>query len=312
MEKSFSALTRQELSRLKFGSNKQILAEGASILFSIGSIKLSIGGISVEAISESEEVAIRLCSIIGRLYGCTPEIKMIEKSQPKRHKAYSVEISPKSQEGKLLFDSGFLEGSTEDYSFGEIKKELFEGEGCLEAATRGAFLGCGVLCDPEKTYRLELVLSSESLTSILFEKLSGVGFGVKLQSRNEKSILYVKQIEAISEMLIFIGAPNVMLEVENIHVYKDVKNNLNRGNNCFIANTGKTIDASQRQLEDIEYLQNNGIVLTDALFEAAQLRINNPESSLKELSEISGTVSKSALNKRFIKIHGLREENENK
>ncbi len=117
--------------------------------------------------------------------------------------------------------------------------------------------------------------------------------------------MYIKQIENISDILILIGARNVMLDIENIRVYKDVKNRINRSDNCIIGNMGKTITAAQRQLADILIVQKTGIRLSSSLREACELRQNHPEASLAELAVLSETATKSALNKRFIKLHEM-------
>ena len=103
------------------------------------------------------------------------------------------------------------------------------------------------------------------------------------------------------------GAASAMLQLETISVDKAMKNKTNRTNNCIIANIDRTVTAAQRQIEDINALYKANVKLSKTLKEACELRLNNPEASLLELAEISGDTTKSALNKRFIKIRELRE-----
>ena len=307
MEKSFTTITRLELSRHKFTSKPQLLAELAAFAFSSGNIKLGRGTLSLQLISETEEVILRIVSIIKRLYNSLPEIKAIEKNQPKRHMVFMLEITPESPEGQLLFEIGLLEGVCEDYSFGTINKKVFEPEGCFEAALRGAFLGCGVLCDPKKSYRLEFVLSHDEFNSFLYESLIERGILAKKTERKGNNIIYIEQIEFVSDSLIMMGAASAMLQLETISVDKAMKNKTNRTNNCIIANIDRTVTAAQRQIEDNNALYKANVKLSKTLKEACELRLNNPEASLLELAEISGDTTKSALNKRFIKIRELRE-----
>lgn len=305
MEKSYSALTRKELVKVKPANRKQALAELAAIALSAGNIHFGKNRFLLEISSETEEVAVRTAFLIKMLYSAESEIRATEKTQPKKHTCFSLEISPSKKEGKLLFDMGLLSGTPEDYSFSEVKTEIFDG--CFEAVLRGTFLGCGVLCDPNKEYRLEFVMSNDFLAQTVFEGLEQANISAKLMVRNERNVVYIKRMENVSDVLILAGATGVMMEIENVRVYKEVKNSLNRTGNCFVGNMGKTLTAAQRQVEDINTLFSYKIPLSDALREAAELRLENPDASLKQLEEISG-ISKSALNKRYIKIRELREE----
>ncbi len=306
MERSYTALTRAELAKVKLQNDAQTLAELAAFAYASGNIRLGRGKLALEIFSESEEIILRMALSLSRLYSHAPEIRAVERTQPKKHTEFMTEIAPGTPEGKLLFDIGLLTGTPSDYSFGDINKEVFEAD--ISAALRGAFLACGVLCDPKKSYHMEFVISNGEFASFLFDALDGQGFSVKMLRRNDRNVIYIKQIDSVSDILISIGASQVMLDVENVHVSKEVKNRLNRSGNCIFGNINKTVTASQRQLAEIEALARAGVKLSDTLAEACDLRTAHPESSLSELSEISGTVSKSALNKRFIKIHELYNE----
>ncbi len=310
MEKSFTTVTRLELSKRKFTKENHLLAELAAFSFSSGSIKLGRGALSLQLTSENEEIILRIASIIKRLYKNQPEIRAVEKNQPKKHTVFTIDIVPGSPEGQLLFEIGLLEGTDEDYSFGTINKKVFELDGCFESALRGAFLGCGVLCDPEKSYRLEFVLSHEEFSEFLFEKLIEMGIVAKNIQRRERNVIYIEQIEYVSDTLILMGATNAMMQIENISVNKAVKNKMNRSGNCIVANIDKAVTAAQKQIDDINVLLKANVKFSKSLKEACDLRLNNPEASLAELAQISGKTTKSALNKRFIKIRQMREEME--
>ncbi len=308
MEKSFTTITRLELAKVRFNKDFQLLAELAGFSFSSGNIKLGRGSLSLELFSENEEIILRIASMLKRLYSCFVQIRAVEKNQPKRHTVYLIEIAPETPEGQLLFEIGLLEGAAEEYSFGTINEKIFTFDGCFEAALRGAFLGCGVLCDPYKTYQLEFVLSHDEFAEYLHQSLIEHDIQAKLVKRNERNVIYIKQMESIADVLILTGAANTMLEFENVRVNKEVKNNLNRSGNCLVANIGKAADAAQKQIEDINVLLSAGVKLSNTMLETCELRLNHPEASLTELAQISGNTTKSALNKRFIKLRKMREE----
>jgi DNA-binding protein WhiA len=76
------------------------------------------------------------------------------------------------------------------------------------------------------------------------------------------------------------------------------------------ANSNKSVDAAQKQIEYIRKLEQSGILKTlpPSLREAAELRMEHPESTLSELSEISGNISKSGINHRMRRIKELAEK----
>lgn len=306
MEKSFSALTRSELAKVRFGKERHLLAELAAFTFCSGTLKLGRGKVSLVLSSEAEDVILRAASMIRKLYDREPFIRAVEKRQPKKHTVYSFEIAPDQPEGALLFNIGLLTGSPGEIGFGDMDPRVFCQPGCFEAALRGAFLGCGVLCDPNKAYQLEFVLSNETFADYLLTSMRENGITAKKTERGEKQVLYVKQVEDINKILILSGATGAMLETENVRTLKDVKNQLNRSDNCMIGNMGKTISAAGRQTEDIQALYAAGVPLTEPLKQACELRLAHPDASLAELAEF-GDTTKSALNKRFIKLRELRE-----
>ena len=102
-----------------------------------------------------------------------------------------------------------------------------------------------------------------------------------------------------------------MLKFEDIRVFKDVRNNINRIVNCETANLNKTINASIKQVNNIQYIDSRiGIEkLPENLRELAKLRLENRDASLKELgSMLNPPVGKSGVNHRFRRIEKIAED----
>src|SRR5699024_8021489 len=99
---------------------------------------------------------------------------------------------------------------------------------------------------------------------------------------------------------------------EDIRIVRDMRNSVNRLVNCENANMNKTIDAAGKQIANIKLIEEvNGFdSLPDRLREIAELRIENPDISLKELGEMvpSGPISKSGVNHRLRKINQIADE----
>ena len=107
------------------------------------------------------------------------------------------------------------------------------------------------------------------------------------------------------------GAHQALLKFEDIRVLKDTRNNINRLVNCETANLSKTIDASIRQIEQIQLI--NKFVglenLPQKLRDVAEARLNNPDATLKEIGEmLDPPVGKSGVNHRFRKIEEIAED----
>ena len=106
------------------------------------------------------------------------------------------------------------------------------------------------------------------------------------------------------DLLNVIGAHSSLLEIENIRIMKEMRNNVNRLVNCETANLSKTVNAAVRQVESIRLIQSQiGFQrLPDNLREIAELRLNYPDESLKELGEmLEPPVGKSGINHRLKK-----------
>ena len=102
-----------------------------------------------------------------------------------------------------------------------------------------------------------------------------------------------------------------MFELENIRIMKEMRNNVNRLVNCETANLSKTVNAAVRQVESIKFIQSEiGLKrLPKNLREIAELRLNYPDESLKELGEmLDPPVGKSGVNHRLRKIEKIAGE----
>lgn len=198
-----------------------------------------------------------------------------------------------------------------------IKQSIYElgkdvqAEEKKKAFIRGAFLGAGSISNPENSYHLEMVLSNENNLKILRNILQEFGIQTKeLLGKNRYSI-YIKDGEEISKFLAFIGANSSVLKFEEIRVYREMRNNVNRLVNCETANLAKTVDAGVKQINAINKLKQTGKFnsLPDNLKELANLRLKNPESSLVELGKmLKEPIGKSGVNYRMKKILELGEE----
>ena len=185
----------------------------------------------------------------------------------------------------------------------EGKKVEVENE---KAMIRGAFLGAGSVNNPENNYHLEIVFSTKENTKYIKEMLQNDFkiFPKELDIENKTSI-YLKEAESISNFLALIGANKAMLKFEDVRIQKEMRGKVNRIVNCETANLNKTLNASIEQINAIKKLQETGNFnkLDDGLKEVALLRLEYPNMSLVELGKkLKNPIGKSGVNYRLKKI----------
>lgn len=186
-----------------------------------------------------------------------------------------------------------------------IRSEIFECERCKAEFLKGVFLSCGNVSSPEKSYHLEMTVSYFNLSRELLYFLKEMSFEGKYTKRSSHYIIYYKESEKIADFLGFIGATQENFELNNTIIEKDIRNNINRLNNCETANLSKQISTAARQIDAINRLFSSGAVrsLSEDLLETARLRTEHPDASLSELAGLHNPpVTKSCVNRRLKKI----------
>ena len=170
---------------------------------------------------------------------------------------------------------------------------------------RGTFLGSGSINNPENSYHLEIIFSTEENLDFIIEILKQDFNIIVKKLVNNKILLYIKEGETISNYLALIGANKGILKFEDIRVQKEMRSKVNRLVNCKTANMNKTINASIEQIEAIKKLQDQKKfnLLDENLKEIALLRLENPNMSLIELGKnLKKPLGKSGVNYRLKKI----------
>ncbi len=181
---------------------------------------------------------------------------------------------------------------------------------CKNALIRGAFLGGGTIINPSKNYSLEIITAYQGLKNSFMEVLTESGFSFKETVRKSKYVLYSKQSEAITDFLNYIGAVNAQMELINIKIEKEIKNNFNRTANGETANIAKAIEAAVEQIKAIDLIDKHiGIEnLPPELQEIAKIRLENRSISLLEIGKLlNPPLGKSGVNHRFKKIIAIAE-----
>lgn len=274
---SFSSDVKEELSKVNTFSKSNILE--AELLGYISSSNTNKISDEYEFITENEFNIERIYKILFKLnINYEPEV---------RRKVYIAK-----------FNIGTMR-NIEELADEEEKKALI----------RGLFLGSGSVNDPNKKYHLEILLNDKDIAQYIQNILKEVNIRAKILE--SKSTLYIKEGEEISKLLAYIGAQKSVLKFEEIRVMRDIRNNVNRVVNCETANLNKTVVAAVEQIEAINFLKKMKKFeeLPENLIEIAELRIENPQMSLKELgTSLEKPIGKSGVNHRLKKIIEIADE----
>lgn len=181
------------------------------------------------------------------------------------------------------------------------------------AFIKGAFLATGSISNPSTSgYHLEFILNNKKDAQYLCKLLNDFSLKAKVIKRGYKYITYLKSGESISDLIKMFKATNSLFEFEDVRIYRDHKNMVNRLNNCEIANQEKIISNGLKQVEDINFLIDNDLLglLDDKTQVVANYRVKYPESSYQELAQIISVetdykIGKSGINHNFRKIREL-------
>lgn len=216
-------------------------------------------------------------------------------------------FSNSGNEKIMRIDRGNLRNESECDS-----DDMIDSINCCNAAfLRGAFLSCGTCSDPNKSYHIEFIAPYRTVSLDLLKILTDFGLNAKHMLRRGINVIYIKDSTSIEELLTLMGAQMSAMEIMNIKIYKDVRNLTNRRNNFENANLTRTVYASYDQVESIKKLKDDGVflTLTDDLKMIAQLRIENPDSSLREIGDMCNPpLSRSAVNYRLKRLMSIADK----
>lgn len=256
--------------------------------------------------SESKETVEVFARLVRRVLDCYVSIS----ERGETRKRYHGEVLGDAERKRALNAYAKLYQN----EFSTVRMETLAKDCCKAAFLRGVFLACGTVSDPEKQYRLEFVVHTNTLAVDLYGLLYRRGLSPYLSARGKYVVVYIKKREDISDFLTAIEAPHYALELLGVTVVKDIRNNENRRNNFETANIAKTSQAAVLQCEAIKILKKQGrfAALPHELSDVAELRIENPDASLSVLlsllEEKGETLTRSGLNHRLNKLIALSKE----
>ena len=172
-------------------------------------------------------------------------------------------------------------------------------------------MAAGSISDPNKSYHFEIVCHTLEQAQQLKELMEFFETEPKIVERKERMVVYLKEGSQIVDLLNVMEAYVSLMNLENVRILKEMRNSVNRKVNCETANINKTVSAAVKQIEDIRLIeQKKGFHnLNEGLAEIAELRLQYPEATLKELGMmLNPQVGKSGVNHRLRKLSEIADE----
>lgn len=305
---SYAFEVKKELTRLEVHP-EHAKAELAALIRMNGSLNIVDQDFLLNVQTENAAIARRIYSLIQDTFEIKAELLVRKKMKLKKNNVYIVRMRNGSK--KILSVLGILDGML--YS-GRIPDEFKTNKQKMKSYLRGAFLAGGSVNSPETSrYHLEIHSIYEEHNEDICDMMQEFGLNARMHERKSGGyIVYLKESEKIADFLSLIGATNSMFKFEDVRIVRDMRNSVNRLVNCETANLNKTISAASKQIANIELIKStHGLnSLPDKLKEIAELRIQHPDVSLKELGQLlpNGGVSKSGVNHRLRKLNKIAAE----
>lgn len=312
---SFSAGVKNELSKKFSPDHEGQRAELCAILNTAARIGKNPWRIQIQ--SEQEAIIKKVFTLVEKLFRIKMSVSVKIGRGSRKWTQYLVALSNPDQICQILKQLGLLV-KTQDGGW-RLERRVPDGltvrSSDKQAYIRGAFLGCGSLTDPHKNYHVEFVSPHQDHLLMLQTLMRDFDLEVRMITRSRRRqdvyVLYLKEGEQIVDLLNVMQAYTALMDLENIRIEKEMRNQINRSVNCEAANLQKVVKAALKQVEDIEYLIrcSGWEALSPPLAEMARVRLDHQDESLQELGKfLDPPVGRSGVNHRLRKLSRMAEE----
>jgi len=265
-----------------------------------GNLSLTSQGMQLQLRTENAKIASKVHKLLKDLYQPNIEFLVSKKMKLRKNNVYILRIT-KAKE--ILEDLQLLTRTIPEE--GILRKDC-----CARAYLAGAFLAGGSVNDPSTSnYHLEVSCQNHDLAIYIKDVMNRFSLNAKYIERRNKDVIYIKSAETIGDFLRIVCAQKALMDFENQRIDRDFSNNINRWDNCVIANEMKTMQAGASQIADIEVIDayNAWGEFDEKTWVIAKIRKDNPDVSLAELANIyveetGKSISKSGINHQLKKI----------
>lgn len=307
---SFSGRVKDDLTRVMSTQDCCRKSEFIAFFLINGNIRFGAKRQLSVFMQTEHSASVRKMFVLARDFSLEREISVFRRQRLNKNQVYTLTIPSQNALVALLRQLSLIdeEGCWQMGFPKGLSEKFLNDDCCRRSYLRGAFLACGSLQEPENAYHLEFGSLEKAQADLIIQLLASFDLHGKMVKRKDSQVVYLKGAEEISQLLILMGSHRSLLEFESVRVTKEVRNQVNRQRNCDTANVNKVVTAGSRQVEDINYILEhvNWLDLPENLRVAAELRLEYPDYSLADLSEVS-SLGRSALNHRLRRLAVIAE-----
>jgi DNA-binding protein WhiA len=278
---ALTADVKDELARLEISKTTVRAAELATILRFSGGLHLISGRIAVESELDSPAIVHRVRKDLAELYGVRSEAAVTSTSGVRRANQYLVRVLDGGE--TLARQTGLLDARRRPIR--GLPNRLTTGSRDeLAAVWRGAFLASGSLTDPGRSAALEITCPANEAAMALVGAAGRLHVSAKAREVRGVHRVVIRDGEAISAMLVHMGAAESVKAWEEMRQRREVRATANRLVNFDDANLRRSAQAAvaacARVERALEILDGN---VPEHLRYAGDLRLRFRDSSLDEL-----------------------------
>ncbi len=295
---SFAQYVKNEITLFELSDN-EAKAQLAALIMGNASIVISNKNLQLQATFSQALIAKRFVQLVKQIYQVQTNLNTYKRVNLKKDNIYEIVVHEKTK--IILEDLGlWTNNGLQDL----LSIRLIASDQGISAYIAGWFLASGSINSPRSSnYHLEFRVSKSVHKNHLIELLSRYDIIAKATERRNQIIVYIKASDQIADVLRLMMAHQSLMEYENIRIQRDFHNSLTRLDNCELANEVKSLNAGSKQVSAINKLKKHHRLqfLDERLIDIANLRVSNPEASLKELAQIYENDSGIAMSKSGIK-----------
>ena len=286
---SFSSDVKEELStRIDMARHCQI-AEFAAIMGMSGRIRRASGKrMQIEMSTENEIARYKFIVLLEQIFDIdTGDIIYVSKSS----RDTTIRIENQEYVAKILQTLKWADETFDNIEPVFVDPRIVQKDCCKKAFIRGAFIAAGSISDPNKFYHYEIVCDYEEDAQCLCDMLIFFGLDAKITVRKNDYIVYMKEGSNITDVLNLMGAYVSQMNLYNVMILKEMRNDVNR--------------------KDIIYIRDTvGLgSLKDSLRQVAEVRLEHEDMNLKDIGALlDPPVGKSGVNHRLRKISEYAEQ----
>lgn len=277
---ALTADVKEELANVSPSRTSVRAAELATILRFSGGLHLISGRIAVESELDTPELAQRVRNDILELFGVRSELAVISASGIRRTNHYLVRVL----DGETLArQTGLLDARRRPVR-GLPNKLTTGSQDELSAVWRGAFLARGSLTDPGRSAALEVTCPGNESAMALVGAAGRLKVPAKAREVRGVHRVVIRDGEAISSMLVHMGAVATVVSWEALRQRREVRATANRLVNFDDANLRRSAQAAVAACARVERaLEILDGKVPDHLQYAGELRLRFRDASLDEL-----------------------------